>query len=101
MRQPGDDVGAKVFRPIEFCTVAQAAGPGLPAPAASTARKRSDGVDKLVVWISFPMGRFSTTRDNHASSVGRRTRLALDRSGEVHQTRHPAKHALSMINQPH
>jgi hypothetical protein len=99
MRQTGDDIRAQVFRIVEFRAISKRAGPGPPATAVLAAGQRAYRMDKLMVRISLPMGRFSSARNHNAGTVGRTVGFALNRGSEVHQTSHSAEHSLRMVHE--
>lgn len=95
----GKDIDAKTVGIILCVTVAKRNGSRFPAASVVAAQECPISMDELVVWICFPLRRFSTAGNNDAGAIARLTRARLHCCCEMHHEGHWTQNAFGMMNE--
>ena len=69
MRKPIDNVDTQVLRKILLIAIAKRNRARFPAATLIAAWQRADGMNELMVGVSFPMRRFASSCHDHAWPV--------------------------------
>src|SRR5258708_32540710 len=83
-REAVDDIHAQTPGPVTLVAVPQPLRPVLPTSSVGATVQSAVRVNELMIWISFPVRRFTAASAHHARAVWRPARFRFDGSSQMH-----------------